>query len=55
MKAVVKRVKENKTETYDNVRNIRQENDSIIITYGNDKYGLNVRIADNDYYIVLGG
>lgn len=55
MKAVVKRVKENKTETYDNVKNIKQENGSIVITYGDETYGLNMRIANGDYKIILGG
>lgn len=55
MKATIKRLKENKTEVHNNVKNIRQENGNIIITYGDDNYGLNMRIADGDYKIILGG
>ena len=55
MKAVVKRVKENKTEIYNNVKNIKQENGSIVITYGDGTYGLNMRILDKNYKIILGG
>ena len=55
MKAVVKRVRENKTETYNNVKNIKQENGSIVITYGDGTYGLNMRILDKNYKIILGG
>ena len=55
MKAVVKRVKENKTEIYNNVKNIKQENGSIVITYGDETYGLNMRILDKNYKIILGG
>lgn len=55
MKATVKRLKENKIETYDNVKNIKQENDSIVVTYGDNTYGLNMRIANGDYKIILGG
>lgn len=55
MKAVVKRVKENKKEIYNNVKNIKQENGSIVITYGDGTYGLNMRILDKNYKIILGG
>ena len=55
MKAIVKRVKENKTEIYNNVKNIKQENGSIVITYGDGTYGLNMRILDKNYKIILGG
>lgn len=55
MKAMIKRLKENKTEIYDNVKNIRQENGSVVITYGDETYGLNMRITNGDYKIILGG